>query len=154
MKVNNMHQETKLIDLYSQNILALAANIPLLENLRNPQIVVKKRSALCGSMITIQLIIKDNRISEFAQDVRACALGQASASIVGNSIIGAEVHDIIKLRNQVSEMLKNNGDVPTCPFNDFKYLTPAKEYKNRHASILLILDASVEGIERLNSSKS
>ena len=149
-----MSQETNLIDLYSQHILALASNIPLTENLENPQITIKKRSALCGSMITIQLKIREHKIWEFAQEVKACALGQASASIVGNGIIGAKVDDIIRLKNQVFDMLKNNGDVPTYPFNDFKYLTPAKEYKNRHASILLVLDAVTDGIEKLNTFTS
>ena len=147
-----MHQENNLIDLYSQHILALASTIPLTENLQNPQIIVKKRSALCGSMITVQLKIKGNRISEFSQEVRACALGQASASIVGKGIIGAQVEDIIKLKNQVFNMLKNNGEIPLYPFNDFQYLTPAIEFKNRHASILLVLDAVAEGIKKLNLS--
>lgn len=138
--------DTDLIKLYSGRILALAADIPHLGRLDHPCASVKKRSPLCGSTITVDLTLKDGRIAEFAQDVKACALGQASAAVVGGSIIGRTRAEVEKARDQLAAMLKNDGPAPDAPFDGLEVLMPARDYKNRHASILLALDATAEAM--------
>ncbi|KUJ85893.1 iron-sulfur cluster assembly scaffold protein [Ruegeria marisrubri] len=143
-----MSGETDLIKLYSSRILALAADIPHLERLENPDATVKKRSPLCGSTVTVDVKVKDGRISEFGQDVKACALGQASAAVVGAAVIGATREQVEKARDQLKAMLKENGPAPDAPFDGLEVLMPAREYKNRHASILLALEATAEAMEQ------
>ncbi|TMV13525.1 iron-sulfur cluster assembly scaffold protein [Arenibacterium halophilum] len=139
-----MSGENDLIKLYSARILALAADIPHLDRLSAPGASVKKRSPLCGSTITVDLSMKDGRISEFGQEVKACALGQAAASVVGAAIVGATRAQIETARAQLKAMLKEDGPVPDAPFDGLEVLIPAREYKNRHASIMLALDAAAE----------
>ncbi len=141
-----MSGENDLIKLYSARILALAADIPHLERLDNPDASVKKRSPLCGSTVSVDVKMQDGRVSAFGQDVKACALGQASASVVGDAVIGATRAQIETARDQLAAMLKKDGPVPDAPFDGLEVLMPAREYKNRHASILLCLDATVEAI--------
>ncbi|WP_170463753.1 iron-sulfur cluster assembly scaffold protein [Ruegeria arenilitoris] len=141
-----MSGENDLIKLYSGRILALAADIPHLERLENPDATVKKRSPLCGSTVTVDVKVQDGRVSGFGQDVKACALGQASASVVGSAVIGATRAQIETARDQLSDMLKKDGPAPDAPFDGLEVLMPAREYKNRHASILLALDATAEAV--------
>ena len=143
-----MPGETDLIKLYSARILALAADIPHLGRLDAPQATVKKRSPLCGSTVTVDLRLENGRIAEFAQDVKACALGQASAAVVGGAVIGATRPQIEAARDQLKAMLKSDGPVPDAPFDGLEVLLPARDYKNRHASILLALDATAEAMEK------
>lgn len=138
-----MSGENDLIKLYSQRILALAAEIPLTERLESPQVSSKKRSPLCGSTVTVELSLEDGRIVAFGQDVKACALGQAAASVLGAQVIGRSRDEIAAVRDQLAAMLKSGGPVPDAPFEDFEVLLPARDYKNRHASILLALDATL-----------
>ncbi len=138
-----MSGEDDLIKLYSQRILALASEIPLAERLENPQVSAKKRSPLCGSTVTVDLNLEDGRIAAFGQDVKACALGQAAASVLGAQVIGRSRDEIAAARDQLAAMLKSAGPVPAAPFEGFEVLTPARAYKNRHASILLALDATL-----------
>ncbi|MBT8460334.1 MAG: iron-sulfur cluster assembly scaffold protein [Boseongicola sp.] len=139
--------ETDLIKLYSGRILELAADIPLTDEIQSAQATVKKRSPHCGSTVTVQLSTTDHRISEFAQDVKACALGQASASILASNVIGRTKSEIINARDQLSDMLKKQGPIPDAPFEGFEVLIPARDFKNRHASIMLALDATAEAME-------
>ena len=139
-----MSGESDLIKLYSARILALAADIPHLDRLTAPGATVKKRSPLCGSTITVDLSLQDGRISEFGQEVKACALGQAAASVVGTAIVGTTRAQVETARDELRAMLKDNGPVPQAPFDGLEVLTPAREYKNRHASIMLALDAAAE----------
>jgi len=139
-----MSTDGDLIKLYSGQILALAADIPHLERLEAPQATVKRRSPLCGSTVTVDVSQKDGRISAFGQDVKACALGQAAASVVGANVIGRTPAEILTARDQLKAMLKTDADPPKAPFDGLKVLLPAREYKNRHASIMLTLDALVE----------
>lgn len=141
-----MSGETDLIKLYSGHILALAADIPHLDRLDAPQATVKRRSPLCGSTITVDLSLIDGRVSAFGQDVKACALGQAAASVVGSAIIGCTRAQIETARDQLKTMLKSDGPVPDAPFDGLEVLIPARDYKNRHASILLALEASAEAM--------
>ncbi|OWU77066.1 iron-sulfur cluster assembly scaffold protein [Phaeobacter sp. 22II1-1F12B] len=139
-----MSGETDLIKLYSARILALAADIPHAERLDAPDASVKKRSPLCGSTVTVDLSMDQGKITKFGQDVKACALGQASASVVGAAIVGTTREQIETARDQLRAMLKTDGPVPDAPFDGLEVLLPAREYKNRHASILLALDAAAE----------
>ena len=138
-----------LISLYSSRILALAADIPLTERLTAPQASVKRRAPLCGSTVTVDIDVAGGKISGFGQDVKACALGQAAASVVGSAIIGATPDQVRNARDQLKSMLKDQGPAPDAPFDGLEVLVPAREYKNRHASILLALEASVEALELL-----
>ncbi len=138
-----MSGDDDLIKLYSQRILALAADIPHAARLAAPQVTARKRSPLCGSTVTVDLTLDGSRISDFGQDVKACALGQAAASVLGRAVIGCTRDDIVRARDQLRAMLKSDGPVPDAPFDGFDVLLPARDYKNRHASILLALDATV-----------
>ncbi|HGG63524.1 MAG TPA: iron-sulfur cluster assembly scaffold protein [Rhodobacteraceae bacterium] len=142
-----MSDNAELIKLYSGQILALAADIPLTDRLDNPQATVKRRAPLCGSTVTVDIVLEDGKIAQFGQDVKACALGQAAASVVASQIIGRTATEITKARNQLSAMLRDGGPAPDAPFDGLKVLEPAREFKNRHASILLALEATVEAIE-------
>ncbi len=136
-----------LIKLYSQRILALAADIPHSERLAQPQVSARKRSPLCGSTVTVDLCLEDGRISDFGQDVKACALGQAAASVLGSVAIGRTRAEIAAARDQLHAMLKSGGPVPDAPFEGFEVLLPAREYKNRHASIMLALEATLTAMD-------
>ncbi|KUJ81800.1 iron-sulfur cluster assembly scaffold protein [Ruegeria profundi] len=143
-----MSGENDLIKLYSGRILSLAADIPHLDRLDHPDATVKKRSPLCGSTITVDLNVQDGKVSDFGQDVKACALGQASASVVGSAIIGATRAQVETARDQLAAMLKKGGPAPDAPFNGLEVLIPARDYKNRHASIMLALEATAEALEQ------
>lgn len=143
-----MSGETDLIKLYSAKILALAADIPHLDRLETPGATVKRRSPLCGSTVTVDVTMKDGKITQFGQDVKACALGQASASVVGGAIIGATRAQVETARDQLKAMLKAGGPVPDAPFEGLEVLIPARDYKNRHASILLALEATLEAMDQ------
>ncbi|MCR8725681.1 iron-sulfur cluster assembly scaffold protein [Frigidibacter sp. ROC022] len=138
--------DTDLIKLYSQRILALAADIPHLGRLEAPDASVKRRSPLCGSTITVDVKLENGRISDFAQDVKACALGQASASVVGAQVIGRSRAEIEAARDALRQMLKSDGPTPPAPFEELEVLRPARDYKNRHMSIMLALDATAEAM--------
>ncbi len=142
-----MSDNAELIKLYSGQILALAADIPLTDRLDNPQATVKRRAPLCGSTVTVDIVLEDGEIAQFGQDVKACALGQAAASVVASRIIGRTPSEITKARDQLSAMLRDGGPAPDAPFDGLKVLEPARDFKNRHASILLALEATVEAIE-------
>ncbi len=143
-----MSGENDLIKLYSGRILALAADIPHLDRLENPDATVKKRSPLCGSTVTVDVKMQDGRVIAFGQDVKACALGQASASVVGDAVIGATRTQIETARDQLKAMLKSDGPAPDAPFDGLEVLIPARDYKNRHASIMLVLEATAEAMEQ------
>lgn len=140
--------DTDLVSLYSKRILALAADIPHLGRLAAPQGTARRRSPLCGSTVTVDLVMKDGRIADFAQDVKACALGQASASIFGDVAIGRTRAEVEAARDAVKAMLTAGGPVPAAPFDGYEVLQAAKDYRNRHASILLALEATLEAIDQ------
>jgi NifU-like protein involved in Fe-S cluster formation len=136
--------DSDLVKLYSGRILELAANIPHQGRLAAPTGSARKRSPLCGSTVTVDVVVTEGRIAEFAQDVKACALGQASAAILGRVVIGRSLTEIATARDALRAMLKDAGPVPPAPFEGYEVLLPARDYKNRHASILLALDALCE----------
>ncbi|MEP2889296.1 iron-sulfur cluster assembly scaffold protein [Tateyamaria sp.] len=142
-----MPADTDLIKLYSTRILALAADMPHTERLADPDATIKKRSPLCGSTVTVDLRVADGRIAEFGQDVKACALGQAAAAVTGNAALGRSLDELRAARDDLRAMLTEQGPVPGAPFNGFDVLEPAREFKNRHASILLAIEATTEAME-------
>ena len=137
-----------LMKLYSQRILALAAGIPHVGRLAEPDGSAMKRSPLCGSTVTVDVVMAGDRIAEFAQDVKACALGQSSASVLGGQAIGRTRDEIARARDQLEAMLKRGGPAPEPPFDELGVLEPARDYKNRHASILLAWDATLAAIDQ------
>lgn len=139
-----MAENADLIKLYSGRILALAADIPHHSRLDAPQSSVKRRSPLCGSTVTVDLDMEEGRVTRFGQDVKACALGQAAAAILGQVVLGRSADELARAREQLRAMLTAEGPVPDAPFDGFEVLLPAREYRNRHASILLALDAAAE----------
>ena len=143
-----MSGESYLIKLYSARILELAADIPFLDRLDTPDATVKKRSPLCGSTVTVDLNVADGRVVGFGQDVKACALGQAAAAVVGAAIIGCDRAQVESARDQLKAMLKSGGPAPEAPFDGLEVLIPARDFKNRHASILLALEATLEAFDQ------
>ncbi len=139
-----MSAERDLVKLYSGRILELAADIPHVDRLEAPHATCRKRSPVCGSQVTVDLVMRDGRVAEFGQDVKACALGQASAAVLGHVVIGRTSEELCSARDALRAMLKDDGPVPDAPFDGFEVLTPAREFKNRHASILLSIEAAAE----------
>ncbi|MEO1292719.1 MAG: iron-sulfur cluster assembly scaffold protein [Pseudomonadota bacterium] len=140
--------DTDLIKLYSQRILALAADIPHAERLTSADASVMKRSPLCGSTVTVDVRAEAGTLSDLGMDVKACALGQASASILGRAAIGASGAELAAGRDALRALLKEGAAVPQGRFAEIEVLTPAREHKNRHASILLAWDAVVEALAK------
>ncbi len=138
-----------LLELYSEKILKFASEITLIERLPKPSITIIKRSPLCGSKVTVDMVVKENKIIKFGQEVKACALGQASASIFSKKVINLNVNKIINTREEVLRMLNGEKIKISYPYDDYNYLSLAKNFKNRHSSIMLVLDATVEGIEKI-----
>ena len=131
-------------DLYSAKILTLAANMPRAGRLAAPEGTAEKVARLCGSRIVVDVALKDGVVSDFAQEVKACALGQAAAAVLGANVIGAAPHEIEMARDQFRAMLKAGGPSPTGRFADLSMLEPVKDYPPRHASSLLAFEAAVE----------
>ena len=144
-----MTTQTDLINLYSQRILALAADIPHLGRLDAPQVSMRKRAPLCGSTVTVNLDMHEGRITRFAQDVKACALGQAAAALMGAHILGRTIEEVEIARDQLRAMLDAGGPPPNTPFKGYEVLEPARDYRNRHASIMLSLDATAEAMAQI-----
>lgn len=135
-------------DVYNKQILELAGNIPRLGRLDRPQASATAHSRLCGSVITVDLTMEGDRVVDFAHDVKACALGQASSSVLARNVVGATAAEIRAAREAVRAMLKDNGPPPEGRFADMKYLEPVRDYKARHASTLLAYDATLAAIDK------
>ena len=135
-------------ELYSAKTLTLIANIPRTGRLAAPDASSEKASKLCGSKITVDVSLTDGRVSDFAQDVSACALGQASAAILGANVVGADLSEIEFARDSLRAMLKTNGSPPAGRFSELAVLEPVKDYPARHASTLLAFEATVEAVRK------
>ncbi len=150
-----MADDSDLIKLYSTRILALAADIPHAGTLESAQASARKRSPLCGSTVTAYVSLDaDGRVSDFAQNVRACALGQASASVLGRHVMGQDRATIAGPRDALEAMLKENGPTPPAPFEELEVLRPARDFRNRHASILLAWEAVLEAMAAANAARA
>lgn len=142
-----------LNDIYSRRILELAANIPHLGRLPEPDASATAHSRLCGSTVTVDLKLDGDVVTGFAHDVKACALGQASSAIMGQHVIGATAEELRRVREAATRLLKAGGEPPQGKWEDLKVLEPLRDYKARHASILLTFDAVVDALDQIEASR-
>jgi len=142
-----------LNEIYSRRILELAADIPHLGRLADADASATARSKLCGSTVTVDVKLDGNMVTAFAHDVKACALGQASSSIMGRHVIGSTVEELRDLREKATQLLKAGGEAPQGKWEDLKVLEPLRDYKARHASILLTFDAVVDAINQIEARR-
>jgi NifU-like protein involved in Fe-S cluster formation len=133
-------------DVYNAKILAFAGNIAQIGRLQAPDATARAHSKLCGSTVTVDLNMQDGVVTDFAHDVKACALGQASSSIMAANIVGATAEELRAVRETMRKMLKEDGAPPVGRFADLKYLEPVRDYTARHASTMLTFDAVVDAI--------
>jgi NifU-like protein involved in Fe-S cluster formation len=143
-----------LDDIYNKRILELAADIPRLGRLAAPDASAKAHSRLCGSTVVVDLSLRDGRVSDFAHDVKACALGQASSSLMARHVIGATPAELVELRAAMYRMLKDNGPPPSGEWADFAALEPVRGYKARHASTLLTFDAVADALGQIAAARA
>ena len=136
-------------DVYNAKILGFAGNIGRLGRLDDPDATATAHSKLCGSTVTVDIRMEGDRVTDFAHDVKACALGQASSSIMARNVVGATATELREVRETMLKMLKENGPPPAGRFEDLKYLEPVRDYKARHASTMLTFDAVVEAIDEI-----
>lgn len=141
-------------DVYNSKILEFAGNIPRVGRLDDADAEATAHSKLCGSKVTIWLKMQDDTITDFAHDVKACALGQASSSIMARNVIGAKSSEMREVRETMRAMLKENGSAPDGRFADLKFLEPVRDYKARHASTLLTFDAVVDAIGQIERRRA
>jgi NifU-like protein involved in Fe-S cluster formation len=142
-----------LNDVYNQRILELAADIPRLGRLADPDATATAHSKLCGSTVTVDLKMDGDVVTDFAHEVKACALGQASSSIMARHVVGAKAQELRALREDVRRMLKENGAPPKGEWSDLAVLEPVRDYKARHASTMLTFDAVVAAIDQIEKKR-
>jgi NifU-like protein involved in Fe-S cluster formation len=140
-----------LNDIYNKRIIELAGNIPRLGRLPSPDATATAHSKLCGSTVKVDLKMDGPVVSDFAHDVKACALGQASSSIMASHVIGSTANELRELRETVRKMLKENGKPPEGKWADIALLEPVRDYKARHASTMLTFDAVVDAIGQIEA---
>jgi NifU-like protein involved in Fe-S cluster formation len=140
-----------LSDVYNKAILELAGNIPRLGRLPHPDASATAHSKLCGSTVTIDLVLRDGKVADFAHDVKACALGQASSSIMARLIVGSSPQELRDVREAARRMLKENAPPPQGKWADIGVLEPVRDYKARHASTLLTFDAVVDALNQIEA---
>jgi NifU-like protein involved in Fe-S cluster formation len=140
-----------LDDMYNRRILELAGNIPRQGRLASPDASATAHSKLCGSTVTVDLVLADGRVRDFAHDVRACALGQAASSIMARHVVGSTPQELRALRETMRAMLKENGAPPDGKWSDCAVLEPVRDYKARHASTLLTFDAVVSALDQIDA---
>lgn len=140
-----------LNEVYNRRILELAADIPRLGRLAAPDATATAHSKLCGSTVTVDLALRDGVVADFAHEVRACALGQASSSVMGALIVGSTADELRAVREAMRRMLKENGAPPEGRWAELKVLEPVRDYKARHASTLLTFDAVVDALDQIEA---
>lgn len=143
-----------LSDIYNKRILELAGNIPRLGRLPRPDGSATAHSKLCGSTVTVDLTLSDGLVSDFAHDVKACALGQASSAIMARGIVGSSPDELRALRETVRQMLKDNGPAPGGKWIDVEVLEPVRDFKARHASTLLTFDAVADALDKAEAAQA
>jgi NifU-like protein involved in Fe-S cluster formation len=142
-----------LNDVYNSRILELAGNIPRLGRLQAPDASATAHSRLCGSTVTVDLKMEGDTVTDFSHEVKACALGQASSSIMARNVIGSKADELRSLRETVRRMLKENGAPPAGKWADIAVLEPVRDYKARHASTMLTFDAVTAAIEEIEAKR-
>jgi NifU-like protein involved in Fe-S cluster formation len=140
-------------DIYNARILDYAGNISRIGRLPEPDASATAHSKLCGSTVTVDLMVRDGVVADFAHDVKACALGQASSAIMAKAILGSTPEELRAVREDMRRMLKENGAPPTGRFEDLKYLEPVRDYKARHASTMLTFDAVVDALQQIEAKQ-
>lgn len=143
-----------LNDVYNRRILELAADIPRLGRLDAPDATATAHSKLCGSTVTIDLAMRDGVVSDFAHEVRACALGQASSSVMGALVVGSTAAELREVREAMRRMLKENGPPPQGRWAELAVLEPVRDYRARHASTLLTFDAVVDALGQIEARRN
>ncbi|HEY7764766.1 MAG TPA: iron-sulfur cluster assembly scaffold protein [Aestuariivirgaceae bacterium] len=139
--------------IYNQRILEFASDIPRLKRLEQPEATAVAHSKLCGSKVTVDLAMADDVVTDFGHEVKACALGQASSSIMARHVVGSRADELRALREQMYAMLKENGAPPAGKWKDLEALTPVRDFKARHASTLLTFDAVVDAIDQIETKR-
>jgi len=142
-----------LNEVYNRRILELAASIPRLGRLDHPDATARAHSKLCGSTVTADLKMQGDVVTDFAHEVKACALGQASSSIMARNVVGSRAQELRELRETVRRMLKENGAPPAGRWAEIAVLEPVRDYKARHASTLLTFDAVVSAIDQIEAQR-
>ena len=143
-----------LDDIYNTKILELAGNIPRIGRLAAPDASARAHSRLCGSTVTVDVKMDNGKVSDFAHDVKACALGQASSSIMARNVVGATPEELRGLRERMLKMLKENGPPPEGRWSDLRYLEPVRDYKARHTSTMLTFDAVVDAVNQIEEKRA
>jgi NifU-like protein involved in Fe-S cluster formation len=138
-------------DIYNRKILGFAADIPRLQRLAHPDATAVAHSRLCGSRVTVDLSLQDGLVSDFGHEVKACALGQASSSIMARHVVGSSPQELRAVRDQMYRMLKEEGPAPTGKWAELEALLPVRDFKARHASTLLTFDAVVEAVDEIEA---
>ena len=138
-------------DIYNSRILEFAGNIPRIGTLPDADAEAGAHSRLCGSRVKVYLKLDGDTVSDFAHEVKACALGQASSSIMASHVVGATADELRAVREVMRKMLGENGPPPAGRFEDLKYLEPVRDYKARHASTMLTFDAVVEAVGKVEA---
>ena len=140
--------------IYNKRIIEFAGNIPRIGRLADADASATAHSRLCGSTVTVDIKMDGDVVTDFAHEVKACALGQASSSIMARNVVGARAGELREVREQMRRMLKENGAAPGGRWSDLGYLEPVREYKARHASTMLTFDAVVKAIEMIEEKRS
>ena len=138
-------------EIYNRQILGFAADIPRLQRLAHPDATAVAISRLCGSKVTVDVAMKDGVVSDFGQEVKACALGQASSSIMARHVVGSTPDELRAVRDQMYAMLKEEGPAPTGKWAELEALLPVRDFKARHASTLLTFDAVVDAVNQIEA---
>jgi NifU-like protein involved in Fe-S cluster formation len=141
-------------DVYNAKILGFAGNIGRIGRLANPHATATAHSKLCGSTVTVDVAVEDGVVSDFAHQVKACALGQASSAIMARHVVGASPEELRAVRERMRKMLKEDGPPPEGRFADLKYLEPVRDYKARHASTMLTFDAVVDALDQIERRRA
>ena len=143
-----------LDDIYNTKILEFAANIPRIQRLEAPQATGSARSRLCGSEVTVDLDMASGRVSNYGQSVKACLLGQTSASIMGREIVGSTPDELRAVAKTMRAMLKDSGPPPTGKWSDLRVLEPVRDYKHRHDAVMIVFDAVEKALGQIESTRA
>ena len=141
-------------EIYNRQILGFAADIPRLQRLAAPDATAMAISRLCGSKVTVDVNMKDGVVTDFGQEVKACALGQASSSIMARHVVGSTPEELRSVRDQMYKMLKEEGPAPTGKWAELEALLPVRDFKARHASTLLTFDAVVDAVGQIEARET